>query len=308
MTARFFDRTERTNVMTTSTAAGEITLAETAWRKWHDEREAALAVPQGWLSLVGFHWIPEQDGVLAGFPGVFGLRGAAETSVAVFTAEPGATVLDRVSGEAVGHSASPDIAEDGSVLWLEYDGVALELIRRIGRLAVRVRDPKAQTLSEFDGVPTFPFDPEWSLGGEFAAFPEPQTVTVQTALPGLVQEYQAIGTVRFELDGVPVRLLAYPAGGAADGSTGLSVLFHDQTNGEQTALWRSLSVPAPDSEGRITVDFNRAMNQPFAFSDFGTCPVPPAGNNVPARVTAGERTPTGRAATAGVTDPTLAAT
>jgi len=281
--------------MTTSTST-----AQAEWLEWHREREEALTAPQGWLSLVGYHWIPVEDGEIADFPGIFRLAdGGAE-----FVPNAGAVVLDRVTGEPVGSGSVQDVAESGSTVWLEHHDVALELIRRGDRLAVRVRDPRAAALAAFEGVPTFDYSPEWVVAGEFAAFQEPQPVTVDTAFPGLQQHYRAIGAIRLELDGVPVRLLAYAAGGVADGSAGLNVLFHDSTNGGESALWRSVVVGAPDADGGVLVDFNRTVNLPFAFSDFGTCPRPPAGNVVPAAVTAGERTPAGRLSTAGADDPT----
>ena len=35
---------------------------------------------------------------------------------------------------------------------------------------------------------------------------------------------------------------------------------------------RAVTTSVSDKEGRVTIDFNRAVNFPFAFSDFGTCP------------------------------------
>lgn len=275
----------------------------TAWQAWHTEREQALAVPQGWLSLVGYHWVPAEGG-LPGLPGSFTVTGDGPAS---FTAVAGDGVTDRSTGTQVDGTVQADVPESGSLIWLEHDGVAWELIRRKGRLAFRVRDPRADALREFTGVPTFDFAADWAVTGTFVAFDQPRQVTVDTALPGLQQHYQAIGAISLQLPGVvgPTELLAYAAGGAANGSTGLNVLFHDATNGVDTALWRSVGVPAPTETGSVTVDFNRATNMPFAFSDFGTCPQPPAGNLVPAAVTAGERTPAGRSATAGADDPTV---
>ena len=39
------------------------------------------------------------------------------------------------------------------------------------------------------------------------------------------------------------------------------------------------------------LDFNRAVNLPFAFTDHGTCPAPPANNWLELAVTAGEKRP-----------------
>jgi hypothetical protein len=47
----------------------------------------------------------------------------------------------------------------------------------------------------------------------------------------------------------------------------------------------------PDADGRVEIDFNRAINFPYAFTDYGTCPAPPAGNTLPVAVTAGELAP-----------------
>jgi uncharacterized protein (DUF1684 family) len=45
------------------------------------------------------------------------------------------------------------------------------------------------------------------------------------------------------------------------------------------------------SDGTAVVDFNFAANPPCAFTDFGTCPLPPEGNDLPVAVLAGERDP-----------------
>ncbi len=42
------------------------------------------------------------------------------------------------------------------------------------------------------------------------------------------------------------------------------------------------------------LDFTRAVNLPCAYTDFATCPLPPAGNRLPFAVTAGERIPVER--------------
>ena len=54
---------------------------------------------------------------------------------------------------------------------------------------------------------------------------------------------------------------------------------------------RSLQVPAPDSGGTVVLDFNRATNLPCAYTEFATCPLPPAENRLPIAVEAGELIP-----------------
>jgi hypothetical protein len=41
----------------------------------------------------------------------------------------------------------------------------------------------------------------------------------------------------------------------------------------------------------VVLDFNRATNLPCAYTDFATCPLPPAENHLPIAVDAGEQNP-----------------
>ena len=42
-------------------------------------------------------------------------------------------------------------------------------------------------------------------------------------------------------------------------------------------------------DGKIVLDFNRAVNPPCAFTPFATCPLPPPKNQFPVRMAAGEK-------------------
>jgi uncharacterized protein len=41
-------------------------------------------------------------------------------------------------------------------------------------------------------------------------------------------------------------------------------------------------------EGRVRLDFNRAINPPCAYTDFSTCPLPPPENRLRLPIHAGE--------------------
>jgi uncharacterized protein (DUF1684 family) len=69
----------------------------------------------------------------------------------------------------------------------------------------------------------------------------------------------------------------------------LFFMFRDATSGKTTyGAGRYLYTELP-KDGRVIVDFNRAMNPPCAFTDFATCPLPPAANRLSIAVTAGEQ-------------------
>jgi uncharacterized protein len=70
------------------------------------------------------------------------------------------------------------------------------------------------------------------------------------------------------------------------------VLFTDATSGVTTyRAARALSISAPEADGTVTLDFNRASNLPCSFTDYGTCPVAPAENRLPIAVEVGEKNP-----------------
>jgi hypothetical protein len=46
-----------------------------------------------------------------------------------------------------------------------------------------------------------------------------------------------------------------------------------------------------EGDRSVAVDFNRTVNLPFAFTDYGTCPAPVEGNRLALPVTAGEKRP-----------------
>jgi uncharacterized protein (DUF1684 family) len=108
-------------------------------------------------------------------------------------------------------------------------------------------------------------------------------------IDGLQHVYESPGVVTFTVEGEPLRLTAFHGG--APGS--LSILFTDgpaaSSVGRTTFhACRALSVDPPDDDGTVTLDFNRAVNLPAAYTDFATCPLPPAENRLSVPVEAGE--------------------
>src|SRR5690606_4160629 len=113
---------------------------------------------------------------------------------------------------------------------------------------------------------------------------EPTPVTVATAQPGLQQQVSAIGSLSIEIGGIAHHLVL-------TGTPHRAVLvFHDPTNGADTAPWRLVAVEFT-GHGAATVDFNRADNPPVACGPAGPCAAPVPGNEIAVPVTAGEQRP-----------------
>jgi len=253
-----------------------------AWRAWHEEKDAALADPHGFLAVTGISWLTGDPQRVPGAPGTWstGERGP------VVVLGPGEELL--LDGAIVtGRHEFGVLPERGGVL-AGYRNAVVEVARRGGSDIVRPRHPDSPRRLAFRGTPAFPPDPRWVVEGSYVPFDAPRPTTVGAAVEGLEHVYDSPGQVEFTLDGVPLRVTAFP--GKSAGS--LLVLFTDATSGVTTyGAVRSLRLEAPEAGGRVVLDFNRATNLPCAYTEFATCPLPPAENRLPVAVEAGERTP-----------------
>jgi uncharacterized protein (DUF1684 family) len=133
-------------------------------------------------------------------------------------------------------------------------------------------------------VETFPVSLDWVIPARFDRYRRPKTISVPNVL-GTINEQPSPGAVVFEVEGQEYRL---DVTGDSDADS-FFIIFSDGTSGQETyAAGRFLYVPAPDEEGRLLIDFNRAHNPPCVFTDFATCPLPPEQNVLQVRIEAGE--------------------
>ncbi|MET1072885.1 MAG: DUF1684 domain-containing protein [Umezawaea sp.] len=249
------------------------------WRDWKTAREEDLAAPHGWLALVSLDWLDDAPRRYAGIPGLWW----QDAEAAYLDPQDAELTHD---GEAVVGVRRFELVNSGAGTRVSAGDVEIEIARRSGYL-IRVHDPKAPVLRDFHGVPAYEPAADWVLTGVYEPFDEPRPTTVGAVVAGLSHVYTAPGVVRFDHDGAEHVLTAFNGK-----SGGLSILFTDATSGVTTyAANRSLSVAAPDADGRVVLDFNRAVNLPCAFTDFATCPLPPEGNRLGFAVEAGEKLP-----------------
>lgn len=252
------------------------------WEQWHRAHERRRADPLGFLAITALHWPTAEPQRFDGIPGAW-------------STGPDGVVVELDEGERLeldGRALSgrhPFPPGDATVA---FDGGVIEVARRGGHDVLRPRRPDHPYLAGYEGTPAYEPDARWRVPARFVPYAEPHPTTVGAAIEGLEHVYQAPGELEFDLgDGVARRLVAFP--GFAPGE--LLVLFTDATSGVTTyAANRSVSVPAPDAEGRTVLDFTRAVNLPCAYTDFATCPLPPAANRLPVAIEAGEKTPVSR--------------
>ncbi|MEB8340836.1 DUF1684 domain-containing protein [Streptomyces endophyticus] len=254
----------------------------TEWEAWHQQKDTALAHEHGFLAVTGLHWpttVPQR------FPDTPGTWSTGDDGVTVVLDDGEELVVD--GAPVRGRHTFTDIPERGGVNAGWGDAV-IEIAKRGGHHVIRPRHPRHPLRTAFTGTPAYAPDRRWVVTGTYAPFTEPRPTTVGAAVEGLQHVYDAPGSIRFRIDGRALELTAF------NGSTpgGLLVLFTDATSGVTTyAANRALRVDAPGPDGTVVLDFNRATNLPCAYTDFATCPLPPAENRLPVAIEAGERIP-----------------
>ncbi|WP_336205331.1 DUF1684 domain-containing protein [Nonomuraea sp. LPB2021202275-12-8] len=252
------------------------------WHDWHQRHEAALADPHGFLAVTNLHWLTPEPQRLPDAPGEWS---TGDEGVVVALGEGEELVVD---GTPVrGRHVFGVLPERGGVnaTWGE---AVIEVAKRGGHDIVRPRHPDHPPRVAYAGTPAFPPASRWLVAGRYVPFDEPRPTTVGAAVDGLRHVYDAPGRIEFELDGRALSLTVFA--GHAPGS--LIALFTDATSGVSTyAANRVLQLGTPDADGGVLVDFNRATNLPCAYTDFATCPLPPAENRLPVAIEAGEKIP-----------------
>lgn len=258
------------------------------WEDWHARHEEVRADRHGFLAVTDLHWLHATPTRFDDAPGAWSTTAAG--TVVVELAEGEELVLDGIA--LSGRHDFGVLPERGSLFPASGDAV-IEVAKRGGHDIVRPRHPHHPLRAAYAGTPAYAPDPRWVRAARYLPFDTPRPTTVGAAVEGLQHVYDAPGQVEFALDGTTHRLTVF--NGPTPGS--LFVLFTDATSGITTyAANRSLSLPAPDADGQVPLDFNRAVNLPCAYTELATCPLPPAENRLPVAVEAGERTPAAPAA------------
>ena len=252
------------------------------WERWHKQHTDRLAAPDGFLAITSINWLspaPQR------FPDAPGAWSADDSGVSVLLDEGETLELDGTVIRGEHHFGR--IPERGGVFPGDGDGV-YEVARRGGNDILRPRHPDNGLRTRFRGTPAYAPDPRWAVTARYVPFAEPRPTAVGSVVDGLEHVYDAPGQLEFTLDGRDLTLTAFPG----HGPDTLMVLFTDATSGVTTyAANRSLQLPSPAADGTLTLDFNRAVNLPCAYTDLATCPLPPAENRLPVAVEAGEKIP-----------------
>jgi hypothetical protein len=247
---------------------------------WKSQRLGELTAERGWLAVSGLVWLK---------PGVNVAGATKDSAVLLPDGPPRAGVFDR-SGDVVTwrpEGAAPRVLDLKDEPW-RLGRVSIQLIRRQSLLGLRIWDPESERRRGFSGLSYFDLDPSYRVQGRLRRHDKPTALRIANVI-GQTNEMESPGVVQFEMRGRAYSLTPVFETAAKED---LFYIFRDETAGETTyAAGRFLHGPLPNPDGSVELDFNRAYSPPCAFTDFATCPLPPAVNRLRTKIEAGEKSP-----------------
>jgi uncharacterized protein (DUF1684 family) len=260
--------------------------------QWRAERREKLTASDGWLTLIGLEWLspgPNRIGAAARNDIVLG-TGPAHLGVITLAADGRAflqlapDVDARIDGaDQTAAELRDDVQTGGRPTVVHFGTSSFTLIDRDGRKGMRIRDSDAATRTHFLGLDYYPIDPNWRIVATWVPTDSPRTLPIPTTL-GSVREQPVLGKALFTRDGRQYALTA--VGERADK---FFFVLADATSGTETYGGARFLDADMTSDGRMVLDFNKAINPPCAFTAYATCPLAPTENRLALPITAGEK-------------------
>lgn len=258
---------------------------------WYTERITNLKAPNGWLNLVGLHWLEpgmntfgSDSGNALVFPqGKIGTHAGyflVKDNVVTLVVNKGlvATVdQDTITSKVIFH---PDSAR---ALQVQSGDLRWNIIKRDTKLGVRLRDDKADALKTFTEIERYPVSADYRIEATLERGDSTRTIEITNVL-GQTTPQRSPGTLVFKYQNETYQLDALEEGDQ------LFIIFADATSGTETyGAGRYMYAKKPTGNEKIILDFNKAYNPPCVFTPHATCPLPPRQNILPIAIRAGEK-------------------
>jgi len=257
------------------------------------ERANDLSRPYGWMSLVALKAVHS---------GIITIGSAKDNSLVLDHAPAYLLQLENKNGRVMVRTADPSVKyHDKSVTSAteisigENDEAALSsgslrlwVIKRGDELFLRVKDSESQALKQFHNLRWYPPDDRYRISAQWVPDPVAHHLQVVNKL-GQLSETTIPGHLEFELDRRKLTLIPLEAT-----TESLWFVFRDETYRTDTDQGgRFLTVKTPvtglEQKGTLQLDFNEAINPPFAYSPFATCPLASKENRLTVAIAAGEK-------------------
>lgn len=243
-------------------------------------------LPQGSLALINTQWFYGKPGLAEQVWGIAGAWAARNEGESGIDLTASASEAITVNGHIVDGSITVfgKDAETPSSIGFAGGKTGTVIRGDDGKYALRVWDQNSEDLQNFGSIDSFDYNPEWVVAGTFLPIEGGRTLGVSHLKDeGAARDKVIPGDIFFTVNGVDYNPAAFKEGRA------LMIVFSDATSGETTYSVGRFLLVAPNPDGTITLDFNRAFLPPCAFSYNFNCPMPPAQNRFPFAVEAGEK-------------------
>lgn len=261
-------------------------------KAYQQHMEQTLRDPDGWLTLVGLHWLKEGSNTIGAYPGsdvplptdaapdyVGELIRSGEKAILMLHNGVAATLEGKkISGEI---ELESDINRNPSVVKL--GDLSFFIILRGERIGVRVKHANNPDRLNFTGRVWWPLDVSCRVSTKVTTLDPPKPVQIPDVL-GNLNDSTMDSTLDFEIKGQTFRLDAQEIPGEK-----FYIIFHDLSCGKGSYPAGRFLVSEAREQNKVVLDFNKAYNPPCAFTDFATCPLPPAQNYLKVAIEAGER-------------------
>lgn len=268
-----------------------------SWRKKAEER---LKSDTGWLTVVALEWLKTGNNTVGSnkdqnirlpesAPAKLGVihlpdQPNREAMTLEFLSTDGVTFNGEKVEKARRYPLKTDDAEKPSEI--KVGTVTFFPIKRKNGVGIRIKDTASALRRDFKHRIWFEAKPKFTVQAKWETLDKPMTLKVPDIL-GNINDEQAAGRAIFEINGTQCVLYAIKD------DNELFFVFRDQTSGKETyGAGRFLYAALPKG-AEVTLDFNKAVNPPCAFTPHATCPIPPVENRLSVAIQAGEKAPPG---------------
>ncbi len=162
---------------------------------------------------------------------------------------------------------------------LFFSAISWRVITRSGALYLRVWDKNNPAIDAFKGFENYAPNSDFIFEADVEYFSTTKSESVASKL-GVNDVTNFIGKVQFQYDGTFYTLDMGEQGW---------MMVGDATSGNSTyGGGRYMYIDLPETNGKVTLDFNYLYNPPCRYSEYTTCLFPPRQNVLPIAIEAGE--------------------
>ena len=256
------------------------------FREARDER--LKTNPQTWLALIGLFRLDEGDNFFgADDNNKIVLAKCGQRQCGSFSLKNGSiTLIPNPETQIKVNDLPPEprnlrTDQDEDTDLIRVGSLTMMILLRGKDHYLRIWDRESPGITDFKGLKYYSINSEYRIAATFLPYVPLKVIKIQDVI-GTEYDGHLVGEARFNLNGTDCRLVAEKSGDE------LLFSFTDETRKDTTYPGGRYLMAKMPEDGQVTLDFNRAVNWPCAYTAFATCPLPPAENQLPIRIEAGE--------------------